>query len=289
MHFQLHNFLDLCINMRLLKRKSNDEFSLTEFFEGQIPPYSILSHRWGADGEDVTFQELTEGTGKGKAGYGKIQLCGKQTERDGLQYFWVDTCCIDKSNSTALSEAINSMFRWYRDAVKCYVYLADVSIPTFSDDDSTDLLPWESKFRKITWFTRGWTLQELVAPVSVQFFSRNWEELGSRASLERHIYEITGIPAKALQGSPLSGFSVTERISWAEKRQSAREVDKAYSLLGIFNVYMPLIYGEGEENAFKRLREEIDKASKGEDRRPLRSWEPKQCSNDKKRIRKIMN
>jgi hypothetical protein len=252
--------------MRLLKRKSNDELSLTEFFEAQIPPYTILSHRWGADGEEVTFQELMEGTGKGKAGYEKIQLCGKQTERDGLQYFWVDTCCIDKSNSTELSEAINSMFRWYRDAAKCYVYLRDVSIPTSSADGNTDLLPWESEFRKSTWFTRGWTLQELIAPVSVQFFSQNWEELGNRKSLERQICETTGIPAKALQGSPLSDFSVTERMSWAEKRQTARKVDKVYSLLGIFNVYMPLIYGEGEENAFKRLREEIDKASKGEER-----------------------
>jgi hypothetical protein len=252
--------------MRLLKRKSGDDFSLTEFLEGQIPPYTILSHEWGADGEEVTFQELTDGTGKSKPGYKKIQLCGKQTERDGLQYFWVDTCCIDKSNSTELSEAINSMFHWYRDAAKCYVYLPDVSILTTSTDDDTDLLTWESKFRKSTWFTRGWTLQELIAPVSVQFFSQNWKELGSRASLERHICETTGIPAKALQGSPLSGFSVTERMSWAEKRQTAREVDKAYSLLGIFNVYMPLIYGEGAENAFRRLREEIDKASKGKER-----------------------
>ncbi|KAF2434644.1 kinesin light chain 1, partial [Tothia fuscella] len=249
--------------MRLLKQKGDNDFSLTEFLEGQVPPYTILSHRWGADGEEVTFQELTDGTGKGKAGYKKIQLCGKQTEHDGLQYFWVDTCCIDKSNSTELSEAINSMFRWYRDAAKCYVYLPDVSIPTFSTDDNTDLLPWESKFRNSTWFTRGWTLQELIAPVSVQFFSQNGEELGSRASLERHICEITGIPAEALRGSPLSSFSVAERMSWAEKRRTAREVDKAYSLLGIFNVYMPLIYGEGVENAFKRLREEIDKASKG--------------------------
>jgi len=252
--------------MRLLERRSNGEVSLTDFFEDKIPPYAILSHRWGADGEEVTFQELMDGTGKGKAGYDKIQLCGKQAERDRLQYFWVDTCCIDKSNSTELSEAINSMFRWYGSAAKCYVYLSDVSKSAFDTDNVTEQLPWESAFRQSTWFTRGWTLQELIAPASVQFFSRDWEELGGRASLERQICEITGIPVKALQGSPLSGFSVIERMSWAKKRQTTREVDKAYSLLGIFSVYMPLIYGEGEENAFHRLREEIDKASKGEER-----------------------
>jgi hypothetical protein len=143
------------------------------------------------------------------------------------------------------------MFRWYRDAAKCYVYLADVSILTFGTNDNSDLLSWESAFRQSTWFTRGWTLQELIAPASVQLFSQKWEELGSRQSPERQICEITGIPAKALQGSPLSGFSVPERMSWARKRRTARGVDRAYSLLGIFNVYMPLIYGEGEENAFK--------------------------------------
>jgi hypothetical protein len=114
--------------MRLLRYNNDDDFSLTEFFEGDIPKkYAILSHRWGA--EEVTFKDLTDGTSKGKAGYGKIQFCGEQARRDGLQYFWVDTCCIDKSNAVELQEAINSMFRWYKDATKCYVYLPDVSRP----------------------------------------------------------------------------------------------------------------------------------------------------------------
>jgi hypothetical protein len=249
--------------MRLLAWNSNSEFSITEFFEDNIPPYAILSHRWGADGEEVTLQDLIDGTGKSKAGFNKIRLCGKQTKRDRLQYFWVDTCCINKSNSTELSEAINSMFRWYRDGAKCYVYLPDVFRPDLDSNDTTDQLPWEPAFRQSTWFTRGWTLQELIAPTSVHFYSQDWEELGNRASLERQICEITGIPAQALRGSPLSSFSVAERMSWAESRQTARKVDKAYSLLGIFNVYMPLIYGEEEDSAFRRLREEIDKASKG--------------------------
>src|SRR5271170_5820439 len=114
--------------MRLLELKNHDEFSLTEFFDDNIPRYAILSHTWRLDGEEATFKDLTEGAGKSKAGYSKIQFCGEQAASDGLQYFWVDTCCIDKSSSAELSEAINSMFRWYRNAAQCYVHLSDVSI-----------------------------------------------------------------------------------------------------------------------------------------------------------------
>jgi hypothetical protein len=247
--------------MRLLQYNDDSDLSLTEFFEGDIPKkYAILSHRWGA--EEVTFKDLTDGTSKGKAGYGKIQFCGEQARRDGLQYFWVDTCCIDKSNAVELQEAINSMFRWYRDATKCYVYLPDVSRPrTGSADGSKE--NWEQTFRKSAWFSRGWTLQELLAPASVDFFSEEGEVLGNKASLERHICEVTGIPASALRGSLLSEFSVAERLSWAASRETFRPEDKAYSLLGIFDVNMSLIYSEGRDKAMNRLREEIDKASKG--------------------------
>ncbi|KAL5327994.1 hypothetical protein ACEPPN_005700 [Leptodophora sp. 'Broadleaf-Isolate-01'] len=248
--------------MRLLQYNSDGDFGLTEFFESDILKYAILSHRWGA--EEVTFKDLIDGTSKSKAGYGKIKFCGEQAKRNGLQYFWVDTCCIDKSNSTELAEAINSMFRWYRDATKCYVYLPDVSRPR-SDSADRSNEPWESAFRKSEWFTRGWTLQELIAPASVDFFCKEGELLGNKASLERHICEMTGIPVNAIRGSPLSDFSVPERMAWMEKRNTTRKEDKAYSLLGIFDIYMPLIYGEGEENAFRRLREEINnKASKSE-------------------------
>jgi hypothetical protein len=180
-----------------------------------------------------------------------------------LQYFWIDTCCIDKSSSTELQEAINSMFRWYDNAAKCYVYLADVPRPALDTDSQSSQLPWEWSFRKSRWFTRGWTLQELVAPALVEFFSKEGEHLGNKRSLERHIHEVTGIPVKALRGSPLSYFSARERMAWAETRETKREEDGAYSLLGIFDVHMPLIYGEGREKSFKRLRVEIDKASKG--------------------------
>jgi hypothetical protein len=258
--------------MRLLECKNAGVFSLTKDLIGDdIPKYAILSHTWGADVEEVTFEDLVKGTGKSKAGYQKIRFCGEQAARDGLQYFWVDTCCIDKSSSAELQEAINSMFRWYRNAAKCYVYLLGVSRPAFDSNNKFNQLPWESAFRKSRWFTRGWTLQELIAPASVEFFSNDWEKLGNKKSLERHIHEITGIPVKALQGSPLSDFSVTERMLWADKRETTRKEDKVYSLLGIFDVHMPLIYGEGRDNALTRLREEIGKALKGKSLSPITS------------------
>jgi Heterokaryon incompatibility protein (HET) len=220
--------------MRLLECNSTGEFSLTEDIvdDNKIPPYAILSHTW-KEGEEVAFQEL--GTGKGKPGYEKIRFCGEQAKRDGLQYFWLDTCCINRSNNTELSEAINSMFRWYRSATRCYVYLSDVSSPAFDTDDSPSDLPFESAFRASRWFTRGWTLQELLAPSSVQFFSREGNRLGDKRSLQQQIHEITGIPVQALQEEAfLSQFSVDERLSWSRNRQTTRKEDAAYCLLGIF-------------------------------------------------------
>jgi hypothetical protein len=193
---------------------------------------------------------LTQGVGKSKVGYRKIRFCGKQAARDGLQYVWIDTCCIDKSNSTELSEALNSMFRWYRDAAQCYVYLSDVSARGSG---------WKSAFRKSRWFTRGWTLQELIAPRSVEFFSGEGKRLGDKNSLDQQVREITGIPIDALQGKSLSSFSVPMRISWAKKRETKREEDKAYSLMGIFGIHMSPIYGEGEAEAFERLYSKIVK------------------------------
>jgi len=209
-----------------------------------------------------------ESSGKAKAGYRKLQFCGEQAARDGLQYFWVDTCCIDKSNNAELSEAINSMFHWYRNAAKCYVYLSDVSglAPNENENEKSSQLLWEPAFRKSRWFTRGWTLQELIAPTSVEFFSEKGGRLGNKISLERYIHEMTGIPVKILRGGALSDFGIAERLSWAEKRETTRNEDKAYSLLGIFDVCMPLIYGEGRDRAFRRLREEIDKALKGKNK-----------------------
>jgi hypothetical protein len=245
--------------MRLLSA-SPGGFKLTKFPRDQIPGYAILSHTWDADDEEVNFEDLTNATGNSKNGYRKIQFCAQRAEKDGLHYFWVDSCCIDKSSSAELSEAINSMFRWYQDAAKCYVYLSDVSIHACSEAESSRP-PWESAFAQSRWFSRGWTLQELLAPRSVEFFSQDHMRIGDKASLEQRIHEITGISIQALQGSPLCQFSNEERSSWSTNRLTAIEEDQAYCLLGIFGIYMPLLYGEGKRNAFRRLQEEIDKVS----------------------------
>jgi hypothetical protein len=134
--------------MRLLESDGHGDYRLTRDYIDKIPPYAILSHTWGIDTDEVTFQDLVEKTGWWKPGYDKIQFCGKQAKSDGLQYFWVDTCCIDKSNNVELSEAINSMFRWYREAAKCYVYLPDVSAPASQIYDASNQQSWESCFRK---------------------------------------------------------------------------------------------------------------------------------------------
>jgi hypothetical protein len=252
--------------MRLLEHNRAGQLRLTKDFVGDnIPEYAILSHTWGADTEEVTFQDLMNGTSRDKSGYKKICFCGEQARRDGLQYFWVDTCCIDKSNSVELQEAINSMFRWYQNAVKCYVYLLDVSTRKRKASDRFSEYTWESAFRSSRWFTRGWTLQELLAPSpgSAEFFSQEGDRLGDKGTLEQQIHEITGIAITALQGTPLSQFDVDDRLLWAKNRQTTREEDKAYSLFGIFDIQIPLFYGEGRDKAFKRLREEIDKPLKG--------------------------
>jgi hypothetical protein len=245
--------------MRLLKRlPGDDSFDLTTFDDDTAPPYAILSHTWTA-GHEVTYEDLLAGTGTNKSGYVKLRFCGERAAADGLEYFWVDTCCIDKATSVELSTAINSMFRWYQRATKCYVYLSDVSVPKEVTDAESFRISWEQAFRRSRWFTRGWTLQELLAPASVEFFSKEGKRLGSRVSLEQEIHEITGIPTEALRGRKLTQFSVEERMSWATGRTTTLKEDKVYCLLGIFGVFLSLIYGEGEDYATLRLKEEIQK------------------------------
>ncbi|KAF2113268.1 heterokaryon incompatibility protein-domain-containing protein [Lophiotrema nucula] len=235
--------------MRLLRLEGDCELSLVEVVSN-IPRYAILSHTWGPDHEEVTFKDIKKGTGKSKAGYAKVRLrvhfCRKQAAKDNLRYFWVDTCCIDKSSSSELSEAINSMFRWYQNAERCYVYLPDV-MPALG-----------------RWFTRGWTLQELIAPASVEFFSEEETPIGDKLSLELTLREVTGIAIEALRGKPLHQFSVDERMSWATDRQTKREEDAAYCLLGIFDIHMPLLYGEGRKKSLMRLQREIEQSHRDE-------------------------
>ena len=269
--------------MRLLKYVDG-KISLTKDLNHNIPPYAILSHTWGPDEKEVTYRDLIAGAGEDKAGYEKIRFCAKQAARDNLQHFWIDACCIDKANNTELHEAINSMFRWYHNAARCYVYLVDVSVTqstppsrhpwdspprkkqrreSIASATSCSMGPpnllWEPAFRASRWFTRGWTLQELLAPTSVEFFSKDSQRLGDKTSLEKQIHEITSIPISALRGTELSKFHVNERFEWAEGRQTTREEDAVYCLLGIFGVFMSLRYGEGKDKEAVRLRKKLEK------------------------------
>jgi tetratricopeptide (TPR) repeat protein len=240
--------------MRLLKLDDYPNFSLVEVTEDEVPRYAILSHTWGRDVDEVTYKDIIDGTGSGKAGYDKLHFCAAQAKNDRLDYCWIDTCCIDKTNAAELTESINSMFRWYQNASKCYVFLADV-LACKSEDDR------DSQLRNSRWFTRGWTLQELIAPRCVEFFSRDRERLGDRKSLEKQIYQIAGISYHALRGEPLSHFTIDERMSWTANRTTKRPEDKVYSLLGIFDIHMEAIYGEGEHHAYRRLLRELERYS----------------------------
>lgn len=183
-----------------------------------------------------------------------------QAATDTIKYSWIDTCCIDKTSSAELTEAINSMFRWYRNAAVCYVYLSDVSISTNNESFRSGLLSptlWTLNCQHSKWFTRGWTLQELIAPASLRFYSAQGKQLGEKHALAHELNKITGISVHVLQGGSMSHFSFEERMSWAAERKTKREEDLAYSLLGIFDVHMPLIYGEGQEKTFNRLRRAI--------------------------------
>jgi hypothetical protein len=292
----------LNINHRAEMRLINTETLHFEEFDRDIPPYAILSHRW--EEEEVAFADylaqlavLASG-GTRKKGFGKIELCVKQARFDGLSYCWVDTCCIDKSSSAELTEAINSMYAWYRDSAVCYIYLSDVDV---SGEDrcrskgKRPIFPLDSVLQPFAddhilqlassqWFTRGWTLQELLAPAICIFYDLGWVPLlrlvkhtarmeGGRYGVgpqprwlledevEEAIEEATGIDATVMTDfSPTSrDFSVARKMSWASKRKTTRAEDMAYCLMGIFDVNMPLLYGEGGVKAFRRLQEEIIK------------------------------
>ncbi|EIW58813.1 HET-domain-containing protein, partial [Trametes versicolor FP-101664 SS1] len=211
--------------------------------------YAILSHVWdqlqrspqNADTNPVPLLSLVSA---------KIRDCCVYARQNGYDLLWIDSCCIDKSSSAELSEAINSMYQWYEQSTVCYAFLYDVP----SDEDPR--APG-SQFRRSRWFTRGWTLQELVAPLRVVFLSREWRPLGTLSSLATVIEEVTGIDRGVLlHQTPLRTISVARRMSWAATRVTTRVEDEAYSLMGLFGVMMPTIYGEGRY-AFARLQEEI--------------------------------
>jgi hypothetical protein len=239
--------------MRLLHFDESRGLVLTDFREKSVPPYAILSHRWGDD--EVLFEDLFRHNYKYKTGYQKIKFCAEQAAQDRLHYFWIDTCCIDKWNLRERSKAINSMYYWYQNATKCYVYLLDVSAS--NTNDARQHITWEASFRNSDWFTRGWTLQELIAPASVEFFSSEGRRLGDKESLKQLIHKITNIPIEALKGHHLDKFSISDRMTWAEARKTTEPEDAAYCQLGLLNINMPLNYGEGKEKALSRLQEEL--------------------------------
>ncbi|PSN66362.1 HET-domain-containing protein [Corynespora cassiicola Philippines] len=231
--------------MRLLDVHTKE---LHIFLGESIPPYAILSHTWGKDHEEVTFQQLHDVENRSKIlGWQKIEYTCNEAARQGLQYAWIDTCCIDKTSSVELSEAINTMFSWYTSAAVCYAYLIDVT-------EGVDYL-------SSRWWSRAWTLQELLAPKHLRFYNRSWNFIGSKNdSKNDRTWDIsvkTGIAQSVVKDpSAIAIQSIAQKMSWASKRNASRVEDIAYSLLGIFGINMPLLYGEGN-SAFIRLQKEI--------------------------------
>lgn len=241
---------DRFATMRLLNVNT---FELEEFFYVNPPPYAILSHTWGKDTEEVSYRDVLDGRlNSAQTRPLKVDGCCRQAREDGYRHVWIDTCCIDKTNSVELQEAINSMFRWYRNAAICYAFLSDVP-------QGDRYQGPESAFFSSRWFQRGWTLQELLAPLNFRFYDASWQCIGTKGDLCGAIESITGIPSSFLLGiTELHHASVAQRMSWAAKRATKRQEDMAYCLLGIFGVSIPMIYGEGDK-AFRRLQEQIIK------------------------------
>ncbi|KAI6041056.1 hypothetical protein EDC04DRAFT_3139927 [Pisolithus marmoratus] len=235
--------------------------------------YAILSHCWGVEKEgeqEVLFEDMKQLLTvsdkerkeiRRRTGYMKIIDTCRQAQKDGLEWVWIDTCCINKESSSELSEAINSMYKWYGNAELCYVYLHDTIGDSWTNRGESKAIP--------KWFSRGWTLQELIAPRVVRFFGQKWQWIGEKAGLADALSEITGIPDKVLKeglqkalssADDLERPSVAQIMSWAADRATTREEDRAYSLLGLLGVHMPMLYGEGK-NAFRRLQLEIIRTS----------------------------
>ncbi|KAI4246670.1 MAG: hypothetical protein LQ352_006334 [Teloschistes flavicans] len=212
-------------------------------------PYAILSHTWGDD--EISFQDIQKPECRELKGYRKIKSFCSTVFSAGLEWAWIDTCCIDKSSSAELSEAINSMYDWYYHADYCYAHLADLDPAWKEGDRKTEDL------RQCRWFRRGWTLQELLAPSNIHFFDSEWCYLGDKHTLLDQISSATGIDTVYIKDrTQIRKASVAARMSWAAHRQTTRLEDEAYCLMGLFNVNMPLLYGE-RHKAFKRLQYEI--------------------------------
>jgi len=260
--------------MRLLNTST---LGFTEVFEPDLPPYAIVSHTWTADeinhqefvraGQDEQYRE----TVLQKTGFAKIERSCRIARESGLSYLWIDTCCIDKTSTSELSEAINSMFRWYQYSTVCYVYLEDVDV-THMRQYPLDALS------QCRWITRGWCLQELLAPDSLQFYDKDWQAVVTKHDFAAQLSQATNIDVGVLSGSvKLGTVVVARRMSWASSRRTTRLEDQAYCLMGIFDVTMPMLYGEGSK-AFLRLQHEIFEATHD---LTIFAWSPPETCHDR--------
>ena len=234
---------------------------LEETTDGGNTPYAVLSHTWRqpSEGGEVKFHDFQRASSSGEpistgsldnhGGFQKVKGICEKAASHGLKHAWADTCCIDQTSPAELSRSINSMFRWYKESTECLVYLADVT-KSNNDDES-----WITQFRASRWFERGWTLQELIAPSTVIFYDCNWTRLGTRDELHSIISEISAIPRVILTDgvAVLPMLCVAQKMALAARRQTTAPEDASYCLLGLFDVNMPLVYGEGSERAFRRL------------------------------------
>ncbi|KAL8662320.1 MAG: hypothetical protein Q9202_004849 [Teloschistes flavicans] len=245
--------------MRLLHTST---LTFREFFDSQVPDYAILSHRW--TDHEVSFEEFPRYREQDWGPeYAKIKDCCKHAQARGWQLVWIDTCCIDKRSSAELNEAINSMYRWYKGAEVCWAYLADVLITSDGYDNDERLALRHAQFLASQWFTRGWTLQELLAPRELIFLDRNWKTIGSKKSLKDDVSQAAHITKRDLTVYDARQLSIAKKLSWLSRRKTTRVEDMAYCMLGLCGVNMPLLYGEGER-AFIRLQHEIIKTSDDE-------------------------
>lgn len=237
--------------MRLLNTQT---MQFKQFYDAKVPEYVILSHRWEEAGE-VEFADFVNLTVAQRKAVPKVGQFCHLARAHRWPWVWIDTCCIDKRSTVELTEAINSMYRWYKQARRCYVYFNDVKWDRDSPDDGREQL------KRSEWFTRGWTLQELLAPRFLECYDKDWKRIGSRDDLINDISTITGISYAHLRDHRSACVAV--KMSWAAKRRTSRIEDVAYCLLGLFGICMPMLYGEGW-NAFLRLQRKIIKTTDDE-------------------------
>lgn len=272
--------------MRLLR---TDDYKLVEANDlpTPFPEYAILSHTWISPKDEITYQDFKQRKADiendifKQKGWAKLREYCDRAAKDGWDWAWMDTCCIDKTNSADTEKAINAMFRWYQSAGICYAYLDDVDAEivvnrpgflvsgdlddTAGRDNVADPTSFSHRALKAfliqaKWFTRGWTLQELLAPPYLVFVDQAWRRIGTRESWADEIKEASRIEARHLTNFSPTNFtscSIAMRLSWASCRETTVEEDETYSLLGLFGISLPLIYGEGRWRAFNRLQREL--------------------------------